>query len=139
MRGGVKPVEDKDQTSDWVIEARRRLAKKRRKKPETKAAQIWALWPEIRLALAEGQRIRTIAAWLCEEIEIPVTADTLRSYIARCRRKERTGCTAPSVQIGTEKLADYDPMALARRALNKPRFDIRQLHNDGDPSEQNLI
>jgi len=31
MRGGVKPVEDKDQTSDWVIEARRRLAQKRRK------------------------------------------------------------------------------------------------------------
>ena len=139
MRGGVKPHEDKDQPSDWVIEARRRLATKRRKKPETKAAQIWALWPEIRLALAEGQRIRTIAVWLSEEAEIHVTADTLRSYIGRCRRKERLGCPAPTVQIGTGKLTDHDPMALARRALNKARFDIRQLHNDGDPSDQNLI
>jgi hypothetical protein len=30
-------------------------------------------------------------------------------------------------------------MAIAREALNKPRFDIRKIHYDGDPTGQNLI
>jgi hypothetical protein len=33
----------------------------------------------------------------------------------------------------------HDPMAIAREALNKPRFDIRKVHNDGDATGQNLI
>jgi hypothetical protein len=139
IEGGVKPSDDKDQHGDWITVARRRLAAKRGKKPDTKAAQIWALWPEIRLALAEGQRIRTISDWLREEAEIQVTPDTLRSYIGRCRRKERLGSIAPGRQVGTEKLADHDPMTVAREVLNRSRLDIRQLHNDGDPSKQNLI
>jgi hypothetical protein len=30
-------------------------------------------------------------------------------------------------------------MAVARKALNKPRFDIRKIHADGDPEGRNLI
>jgi len=30
-------------------------------------------------------------------------------------------------------------MANAREALNKPRFDIRKAHSDGDPSGRKLI
>jgi hypothetical protein len=43
-----------DQSSDqhgnqnWAAENRRRIARRRGKRPATKAAQIWALWPDIR-------------------------------------------------------------------------------------------
>jgi hypothetical protein len=30
-------------------------------------------------------------------------------------------------------------MEMARKALNKSRFDIRKVHGDGDPSDHNLI
>jgi hypothetical protein len=30
-------------------------------------------------------------------------------------------------------------MAGAREALSRPRFDIRKLHGDGDPTDRNLI
>jgi hypothetical protein len=32
-----------------------------------------------------------------------------------------------------------DPMALAKRALNKTGFDVRKIHGDGDPTGKNLI
>ena len=135
----MKPSDDKNQSADWITQARRRLAAKRGKKPETKAAQIWALWPEIRLALAEGQRVATIRLWLQQEAEIDTTADTLRSYLARCRRKERPGSKWSGNETTTHRVSGHDPMALARRALDKSRFDIRQIHGDGDPSDQDLI
>jgi hypothetical protein len=40
---------------------------------------------------------------------------------------------------GDEPSAPDDPMAIAREALNKPRFDIRKIHGDGDPRGQKLI
>lgn len=132
--------DDKDQHGDWITVARRRLAAKRGKKPETKAAQIWALWPELKVALATGQRVGTLCDWLREEAEIQVTPDTLRSYIARCRRKENMGCTLPLAPgILAKELVGNDPMAVARQALDKSRFDIRRIHGDGDPSKHNLI
>ena len=39
---------------------RNRLAQRRAKKPDTKAGQIWALWPEIRAALDDGQSFKSI-------------------------------------------------------------------------------
>lgn len=139
IEGGVKSSDDKEEHGNWITVARRRLAARRGKKPETKAAQIWALWPEIRQAITEGQRTQTICVSLREEADIHMTPDTLRSYIARCRKKEKLGFVAPTAQSATGNLISSDPMSVARRALQKSRLDIRQIHSDGDPSDQNLI
>jgi hypothetical protein len=160
------------QSENWINEARRRLASMRGEKPETKAGQIWALWPEIKAAIEDGQSIKTIRLWLEEQAAIVVSSDSLRTYIRRCQAKEmarQTPAQSPVLMIGTStestpvKLAPIpavpsgrarsltsakpeevpnianDPMAIARRAMSKPRFDIRKIHNDGDPTDQNLI
>lgn len=159
------------QSESWITDVRRRLAERREEKPETKGGQIWALWPEIKAALADGQTIKSIQLWLEEEGGVVVTPGSLRSYVRRCRRKEggpREADTAAPVQAifskpnppkvpilatlpqsavlplttpGARAQASlaHDPMAIAREALNKPRFDIRKIHNDGDPTGQNLI
>jgi hypothetical protein len=158
---------------NWITDVRRRLAERRDRKPETKGGQIWAVWPEIKAALADGQSIKSIRLWLEEEGGVIVTPGSLRSNVRRCRRKEdgrrtaETAAAAPGQAIFSKlstpmvpllaappqsvvlprttpearaqsSLAD-DPMAIAREALNKPRFDIRKIHNDGDPTGQNLI
>lgn len=154
-------------SENWINDARRRLADWRGKKPETKAGQIRALWPELKAALADGQSVKSIRTWLEEEAGVVVTADSLRSYVRRCREKEQAqppvnggrysdGMTAAN-QAGylphsrralayrgpseTARPADTmnDPMEVARKALNKSRFDIRKVHGDGDPSDHNLI
>lgn len=157
-------------TQTWITDARRRLAESREKKPDTKAGQIWALWPEIRAALDDGQSMKSVSLWL-NEAGVVVDSDNLRSYIRRCRRKEagrgtlksakaspapayplkpsfQNPRTAPEKSIQTlnskggysdRSKSPDDPMALAREALNKPRFDIRKIHGDGDPSDHNLI
>ncbi len=133
-------IQEGNQHSDWVAETRRRLAQSRGKKPETKAGQIRALWPEIKLAVAGGQRIGTICSLLREEAGIQVTPNALTSYIARCRKKEAYGqlkASATPTQLFDNR--PRDPMAIAREALNKPRFDIRKVHNDGDPTGRKLI
>lgn len=154
----------------WITDARRRLAESREKKPDTKAGQIWALWPEIRAALDDGQSMKSVSLWL-NEAGVVVAPDNLRSYIRRCRRKEAGRGTLKSAKASpppayplkpsfqnprptTERQIQAisskdghrdqskspdDPMALAREALNKPRFDIRKIHGDGDPSDHNLI
>ena len=160
------------QSENWINEARRRLASIRGEKPETKAGQIWALWHEIKAAIADGQSIKTIRLWLEEQAAIVVSNDSLRVYIHRCQAKEnarqapakspvpRMGSRAESTPVKlapkpalpsgsarsltSGKPAEVpnianDPMAIARKAMSKPRFDIRKIHNDGDPTGQNLI
>jgi hypothetical protein len=75
---------------NWIPETRNRLAQRRAKKPDTKAGQIWALWPEIRAALDDGQSFRSICDWLAEDAGIKVSIPGLRSYVSRSRRKEST-------------------------------------------------
>jgi hypothetical protein len=73
---------------NWIPETRNRLAQRRAKKPDTKSGQIWALWPEIKAALADGQSFRSISEWLTEDAGITVSIPGLRSYVSRSRRKE---------------------------------------------------
>lgn len=95
----------------------------------------------IKLAVADGQRIATICSWLREEAGIQVTPNALTSYIARCRKKE--ACGDLKAHAASTELFDNrpvrDPMAIAREALNKARYDIRKVHNDGDPTGRKLI
>ncbi|HEX5424841.1 MAG TPA: hypothetical protein VFW94_14935 [Candidatus Acidoferrales bacterium] len=145
----------KSQSENWISEARHRLANRRGKKPATKAAQIWALWSEIKGAIEEGQTMNSIRAWLEDDAGVVLTADSLRSYVRRCRAKEmelpepetsKSVVPAPKAPLRGAAMPEPrdqansdDPMATARAALSKPRFDIRKVHADGDPTDQNLI
>jgi hypothetical protein len=63
----VRRREDQRDSENWIGNARRRLAGWRVKKPETKAGQVRALWPEIEVALQDGQTLRSLRLWLEEE------------------------------------------------------------------------
>ncbi len=158
---------------NWIPETRNRLAHRRAKKPDTKSGQIWALWPEIKAALDDGQSFKSICDWLQEDAGIAVSIPSLRSYVSRSRRREsatrkaeaenafiraatseatrspaagkraslRTEADAvPFPAAPAETTGLSDPLAGAMRALKKSRrFDIRDVHGDGDPSGKNLI
>ena len=51
MRGGP----DANDSTDWIMQARSRLARRRAEKPATKAGQIRALWPDIEAASPLGK------------------------------------------------------------------------------------
>ena len=145
----------------WASESRLRLAQRRNQKPETKAGQIRALWPEIAAALESGQSVKSIRRWLQEDAGIVVGTTSLTSYISRIRRREsRVQPTReappervdrPLVPSGqrlhleadcshrVESPINTDPISQAMRALTKPRLDIRKLHGDGDPRGKSLI
>jgi hypothetical protein len=75
-------------STDWAIQARSRLARRRAEKPATKSGQIRALWPDIEAALAVGQSMKTICTWLAEEAGIALSVTSLTSYVSRIRRRE---------------------------------------------------
>lgn len=156
---------ERENPSNWMANARTRLASRRAEKPATKAGQIRALWPEIEAALSVGQSAKSICRWLEEDAGITMGVTSLTSYISRIRRREKANrwpeySPPQSVRAHTERMAESsildfseaspitaapaskapeDPLAQAMRALSRPRMDIRKIHNDGDPKGRNLI
>jgi hypothetical protein len=159
---------DTDSSPDWISQTRSRLALRRSEKPATKAGQIRALWPDIEAALAVGQTMKTICAWLAEDAGITLGVTSLTSYISRIRRREireprskevaaleanlqpakpaghelglRPHPPAPSsAKTGSPQEHASNPLAQAMKALSTPKLDIREVHGDGDPSRKNLI
>jgi hypothetical protein len=117
---------------------RARLAALREKKPQTKAAQIRALWPDIKAALDAGHSLKSV----CECLEadgINITVPALGSYITRMRRKSPpVRASLPPATIASAKqrndpgkLAETpdpkrDPLANIReRQEKRPAFDYR--------------
>ena len=84
MPGG----QDVNNSTDWIMQARSRLARRRAEKPSTKAGQIRALWPDIEAALAVGQSMKTVCAWLTEDAGISLGVTSLTSYVSRIRRRQ---------------------------------------------------
>jgi len=151
----VSTARDSENSSSWITQTRNRLARRRAEKPATKAGQILALWPDIEAALAAGQSMKTVHRWLQEEGGIVLGITSLTSYISRIRKRElakrangvptiaaplelRPSLTVPDPGSPVAKEPD-NPLAQAMRALSRPRFDIRKIHNDGDPGGKNLI
>jgi hypothetical protein len=106
--------------------ARTRLAALRETKPPTKAAQVRALWPEIKAALDKGHTLK--AACDCLQADgITLSVQTLGSYITRIRRKptriERLA-TPPQQEleerVRTEDKSAAYPVSV-NRSVGKPR------------------
>jgi hypothetical protein len=161
----VSGSRETDNSPNWMTHARTRLALRRAEKPATKAGQIRALWPDIEAALAVGQTIKSVCKWLEEDAGITLGVTSLTSNISRIRRRENANrfCEVPitqSVRSGAESIGTSgpafasvmasasedpapnqfdDPLAQAMRVLSKPKMDIREVHNDGDPEGRNLI
>src|SRR5215472_10828098 len=90
IRGVLVPKgHDADNSTNWIGQSRSRLALRRSEKPATKAGQIRALWPDIEAALAVGQSVKTVCAWLAEDAGISLSVTSLTSYVSRIRRREK--------------------------------------------------
>jgi len=65
------PPMDNDQTkshlNEWIARARRHLATRRREKPLARATQSRVLWPEMQIALDDGQSVKAIR-WKTKEL-----------------------------------------------------------------------
>jgi hypothetical protein len=100
--------------------------------------------------------MKSIRKWLEEDAGITLGITSLTSYISRIRRRlaakrSMDAATSQVVQpqtppglsssVATRAAAspEHDPLAQAKRVLSQPKFDIRKLHNDGDPEGRNLI
>ncbi|SRR5579875_3866931 len=128
---------------DLTTTARARLAALREKKPPTKAAQIRALWPDIKAALDGGHTLQSV----CECLEadgINVDTRSLAVYVSRIRRASagNTGLrslpspngeqferedTQPVTEASTSKAKQSaDPLANIRdRQGKRSGFDYR--------------
>ena len=126
--------------------ARTRLAALREKKPQTKAAQIRSLWPEIKAALDNGHSLKAIAECLAAD-GIAVSVRSLSAYVGRIQKisigaNQRTspnpldarygdgptGSTTNSATAPPEVHSDgpRDPLANIReRQKKRPGFDYR--------------
>jgi len=100
--------------------------------------------------------MKSIRKWLEEDAGITLGITSLTSYISRIRRRlaAKRGAEASTGQVVQPQTPpglsssiapraaaspEHDPLAQAKRALSQPKFDIRKLHNDGDPAGRNLI
>ena len=117
--------------------ARTRLAALREKKPPSKAAQIRALWPEIRTALDNGHSLQAVCDCLAAD-GIVVSVQSLGSYIGRIRRTSvkgespvladsrspRAGERVAVLPVREEK--SNDPLAnVKQRQTKRPTFDYK--------------
>ena len=125
-------------------DARTRLAALGEKKPATKAAQIRALWPQIKTALDNGHSLKSVCECLTAD-GIVVSVHSLGSYVSRIRRNSTAGqgtttsaLTARGEQlrsIGAEPTStvveanekkSHDPLANMReRQKRRTGFDYR--------------
>ncbi len=122
--------------------ARTRLAALREKKPPSKAAQIRALWPEIRTALDNGHSLKSVCDCLAVD-GIAVSVQSLGSYIGRIRRElarvetltsspqraDSPGSTRPREPVAVlpaREQRSTDPLAnVKQRQAKRPAFDYK--------------
>jgi len=114
-------------------------------KPRSKIAFFRGLYPEIVATLSKGHTLRDIHQRLFED-GVEISYALLRNYINRIRRERSRSPFvqkrhAPTLPVSLERApaAMEDPLANAKKALNKPRYDIRQAMCDGDPTKKKLI
>jgi hypothetical protein len=110
--------------------ARTRLAALREKKPPSKAAQIRALWPEIRTALDKGHSLQAVCDCLAAD-GIDVSVQSLGSYIGRIRRssvKRESGTLSPVLaDPGSMKASErVEVLPVREEKSNDPLANVKQ-------------
>ena len=115
MPGGHEP----DNSANWVVQTRTRLAQRRAEKPATKAGQIRALWPDVEAALAVGQSMKTICGWLAQDAGITLGVTSLTSYVSRIRRREEANRRSEG-SIGQPVRSEFGSIPASRET--RPSF-----------------
>jgi hypothetical protein len=130
------------QTNRLALEHFRAL---KTEKPRSKIAFFRGLYPEIATMLSIGHTLRDIHKRLIAD-DVDISYPLLRNYINRIRRERSRSPfvqkrPAPTLPMALERTpaATEDPLANAMKALSKPRYDIRQVMCDGDPTKKKLI
>jgi hypothetical protein len=101
---------------------RTRLAALREKKPLTKAAQIRALWPEIRASLDNGHSLKAVCECLAAD-GITLSVQRLGSFVVRNRRASalRNNITEASRVLNSSSQAtSIQPTATTKPRENQP-------------------
>ena len=75
-------------STDWAIQARSRLARRRAEKRATKAAKSARYGQILKPPFAAGQSMKTVCAWLAKDAGITLGLSSLTSYVSRIRRRE---------------------------------------------------
>jgi hypothetical protein len=97
--------------------ARSRLATLREKKPPSKAAQIRALWPDIKAALDKGHSLKVVCECLAAD-DIALSEQSLSAYIWRIRRKAANTCAAPTSVPSTPQVVGDAPATASTEQPN---------------------
>jgi len=112
-----------------VATARARLAALREKKPPTKAAQIRALWPEIKAALDNGHSLQSVCECLAAD-GINVNTRSLAVYVSRIRRASALTAADGSASANRgQPFAERSTEAVAEGMEPKPRQSTDPLAN----------
>lgn len=73
----------------------------------------------------------------------PVEDDRLSPSLGLAVLERNCQLTEQSISLRPQDqerpIAAWDPFEQARKALHRSRFDVRVIHNNGDPSDRNLI
>jgi hypothetical protein len=116
-----------NRSENWPPPNANRLAALREKRPQRKAAQIRAFWPDIKIAIENGHSYGLICECL-ELMGVPVTVKSLSSYVSRMRKKDAI-LRVPDTPRGPVKSllsVVHDPLANVRESEeNRTTFDYR--------------
>jgi hypothetical protein len=84
-------------------------------KPRTKAGQVRQVWPEIKVALAAGHRLKDIRSWL-REIGIEIGYARLSDYVGQLRRRDAVPAPARTNSETRNSLAPRERTTVSHRS-----------------------
>jgi hypothetical protein len=84
-------------------------------KPRTKAGQVRQVWPEIRVALAAGHRLKDIRTWL-NEIGIEIGYARLSDYVGQLKRRETVPAPARAISETRNSVAPRHKTTVSHRS-----------------------
>jgi hypothetical protein len=84
-------------------------------KPRTKAGQVRQVWPEIRVALAAGHRLKDIRTWL-NDIGIEIGYARLSDYVGQLKRRDAVPAPVPAVSETRNSVAPREKTSVSHRS-----------------------
>jgi hypothetical protein len=99
--------------NDLDVQRFRRLAQT---KPHTKAGQVRQVWPEIKVALAAGHRLKDIRTWL-SEIGIEIGYARLSDYVGQLKRRDTVPAPARVISETRNSVAPREKTNVGHRSI----------------------
>jgi len=87
-------------------------------KPRTKAAQVRQVWPEIKIALAAGHRLKDIRNWL-NEVGIEIGHARPSDYVGQLKRQEAGLTGSPAIPQTRRSAAVNDKSPIGQRRTRR--------------------